>query len=83
MGGHRHLPAEHILRSKAVLGGLHHEYWLERWPHEARNEFLWPTAIFEERKWLDAEFRHEYTHSVLVFGKGLTPKQTFNLAEER
>jgi len=31
MGGHRHrLPAGHILRSKAVLGGLHHEYWLEK-----------------------------------------------------
>jgi hypothetical protein len=29
--GHRHrLPAGHVLRSKAVLGGLHHEYWLEK-----------------------------------------------------
>jgi len=28
---HRHhLPAGHVLRSKAVLGGLHHEYWLEK-----------------------------------------------------
>ena len=31
MSGHRHrLPAGHVLRSKAVLGGLHHEYWLEK-----------------------------------------------------
>jgi len=31
MSGHRHrLPAGHLLRSKAVLGGLHHEYWLEK-----------------------------------------------------
>jgi putative transposase len=31
MSGHRHhLPARHVLRSKAVLGGLHHEYWLEK-----------------------------------------------------
>jgi putative transposase len=29
--GHRHrLPAGHVLCSKAVLGGLHHEYWLEK-----------------------------------------------------
>jgi transposase InsO family protein len=29
--GHRHrIPAGHLLRSKAVLGGLHHEYWLEK-----------------------------------------------------
>jgi transposase InsO family protein len=29
--GHRHrLPAGHVLRSKAVLDGLHHEYWLEK-----------------------------------------------------
>jgi hypothetical protein len=31
MSGHRHhLPAGHVLRSKPVLGGLHHEYWLEK-----------------------------------------------------
>lgn len=31
MSGNRHrLPAGHILRSNAVLGGLHHEYWLEK-----------------------------------------------------
>ena len=31
MSGHRHrLAAGHILRSKAVLSGLHHEYWLEK-----------------------------------------------------
>jgi putative transposase len=31
MSGHRHrLPVGHVLRSKAVLGGLHHEYWLEK-----------------------------------------------------
>ena len=31
MSGHRHrLPAGHVLRSKAVLGGSHHEYWLEK-----------------------------------------------------
>jgi transposase InsO family protein len=31
MSGHRHrLPSGHVLRSKAVLGGLHHEYWLEK-----------------------------------------------------
>jgi len=31
MSGHRHhLPAGHVLRSKAVLGGLHHEYWLDK-----------------------------------------------------
>jgi putative transposase len=31
MGAHRHrIPAGHVLRSKAVLGGLHHEYWLEK-----------------------------------------------------
>jgi putative transposase len=31
MSGRRHhLPAGHFLRSKAVLGGLHHEYWLEK-----------------------------------------------------
>jgi len=28
---HRHrLPANQMIRSKAVLGGLHHEYWLEK-----------------------------------------------------
>jgi putative transposase len=28
---HRHrLPAGHVVRSRPVLGGLHHEYWLER-----------------------------------------------------
>jgi putative transposase len=31
ISAHRHhLPAGHVLRSKAVLGGLHHEYWLEK-----------------------------------------------------
>jgi transposase InsO family protein len=31
MSGHRHrLPAGYVLRRKAVLGGLHHEYWLEK-----------------------------------------------------
>ena len=31
ISGHRHyLPAGYVLRSKAVLGGLHHEYWLEK-----------------------------------------------------
>ena len=31
MSDDRHrLPAGHVLRSKAVLGGLHHEYWLEK-----------------------------------------------------
>jgi transposase InsO family protein len=31
MSDHRHrLPPGHVLRSKAVLGGLHHEYWLEK-----------------------------------------------------
>jgi putative transposase len=31
MSGHRHrLPAGHVLRSKAALGGLHHEYKLGR-----------------------------------------------------
>jgi transposase InsO family protein len=30
-GLHRHcLPADHIVRSRPVLGGLHHEYWLEK-----------------------------------------------------
>ena len=30
-GAHRHgLPAGQLVRSKAVLGGLHHEYWLEK-----------------------------------------------------
>ncbi|MEO8660243.1 MAG: integrase core domain-containing protein [Bryobacteraceae bacterium] len=28
---YRHrLPAGHVLRSRRVLGGLHHEYWLEK-----------------------------------------------------
>jgi putative transposase len=28
--GHRHqLPLSHVIRSKSVLGGLHHDYWLE------------------------------------------------------
>jgi transposase InsO family protein len=28
---HRHrLPTDQMIRSKAVLGGLHHEYWLEK-----------------------------------------------------
>jgi transposase InsO family protein len=31
MSGHRHRPpAGHVLRSKVVLGGLHHESWLEK-----------------------------------------------------
>jgi hypothetical protein len=31
MSTHRHrLPAGHVLQSEAVLGGLHHEYWLEK-----------------------------------------------------
>jgi putative transposase len=30
---HRHhLPAGRVVRSRTVLGGLHHEYWLERVP---------------------------------------------------
>ena len=30
-GEHRHrLPANHVVRSKTVVGGLHHEYWLEQ-----------------------------------------------------
>ena len=30
-GEHRHrLPAGHVVRSRSVLGGLHHEYWLEK-----------------------------------------------------
>jgi putative transposase len=24
------LPAGHVVHTKAVLGGLHHEYWLEK-----------------------------------------------------
>jgi hypothetical protein len=28
---HRHrLPAVHFVRNRAVLGGVHHEYWLEK-----------------------------------------------------
>jgi len=31
ISAHPHyLPAGHVIRSKAVLGGLHHEYWLEK-----------------------------------------------------
>ena len=30
-GAHRHrLPSGHVVRRAAVLGGLHHEYWLDK-----------------------------------------------------
>jgi putative transposase len=27
---HHRLPPGHVVRRRAVLGGLHHEYWLEK-----------------------------------------------------
>jgi hypothetical protein len=42
---HRHrLPTDQMIRSKAVLGGLHDEYWLEKIA-EARMGFLRSTTI--------------------------------------
>lgn len=39
------LPADQVVRSKAVLEGLHHEYWLERWSRDARMELLPSTSV--------------------------------------
>jgi len=42
---HRHrLPADHCVKSKPVLGGLHHEYRLEREAALSQIEFLRSTA---------------------------------------
>ena len=31
LSGHRHqLPADYVVGSKAILGGLHHKYWLDK-----------------------------------------------------
>ena len=47
---HRHqLPQDHRVRSKAVLGGLHHEYWLERSPHEHARHYCAP-QVYAARK---------------------------------
>jgi putative transposase len=41
-----HFPAGHVLRSKAVLGGLRHEYWLEKVAAWGSNQ------VFADDKWV-------------------------------
>ena len=40
-GRYRHeLPEAFRIRAKDVLGGLHHEYWLEKWRPRIQTEFV-------------------------------------------